>query len=93
MLQYCYIMSRAVVDVRSLGAAIRLERSAQGLTQAGLADRARVSRRFVSELEAGARPGAELARVFAVLRALRLAVALVDRGTESFSDALGEVLG
>jgi len=86
-------MTRPVTDVKTLGAAIRTQRLARGWTQAELAGQAMVSRRFVGELEAGRRPGAELGRVFSVLRSLRLAVALVDRGTVSFDDALGEVLG
>ena len=86
-------MSRPVADVKALGAAIRMHRSTRGWTQAELAERAGVSRRFVSELEAGERTGAELARVLAVLRALRLAISLVDRGTESFDGALEDVLG
>jgi HTH-type transcriptional regulator/antitoxin HipB len=85
-------MTRPVTDVRTLGAAIRVQRLARGWTQADLADRAKVSRRFVGELEAGQRIGAELGRVFAVLRALGLAIGLIDRGTDSFDDTLSEVL-
>jgi HTH-type transcriptional regulator/antitoxin HipB len=80
-------------DAKALGAAIRTQRLSLGWTQAGLAERAQVSRRFVGELEAGHRTGAELGRVFAVLRALRVAVILVDSGPPSFDDALREVLG
>jgi len=85
-------MARMVTDVKALGAAVRTHRTSRGWTQAELADHAGVSRRFVSELEAGLRTGAELSRVFAVLRALHLAVTLVDRGSGSFDDALREVL-
>jgi len=86
-------MTRMVTDVKALGAALRTHRTSRGWTQAELAENAGVSRRFVSELEAGLRTGAELSRVFAVLRALRLAVTLTDSGPESFDDALREVLG
>ena len=86
-------MTRMVTDVTALGAAIRTYRTSRGWTQAELADHAGVSRRFVSELEAGLRTGAELSRVFAVLRALHLAVTLTDSGAASFDDALREVLG
>ena len=86
-------VSRPVTDVKGLGAAVRLQRVGRGWTQADVAARAQVSRRFVSELEAGERTGAELGRVFAVLRALELAITLVDRPPESFTDALGGVLG
>ena len=82
-----------MTDAKTLGAAIRTCRVSRGWTQAELAGQAQVSRRFVSELEAGQRTGAELSRVFAVLRALRLALALVDGGPQSFDDALREVLG
>lgn len=86
-------MTRAVTDVKALGAAIRTHRTSRGWTQAELAENAGVSRRFVSELEAGLRTGAELSRVFAVLRALRLSVLLTEGGAGSFDDALREVLG
>ena len=86
-------MTRTIADVKALGAAIRTQRLSRAWTQAELASHADVSRRFVSELEAGQRAGAELSRVFAVLRALHLGVALVDGGPESFDDALREVLG
>jgi y4mF family transcriptional regulator len=82
-----------VSDVRELGAVIRAQRRGRGWTQADLADRAQVSRRFVGELEAGQRTGAELGRVLAVLRALDVAISLVDDRRESFDDALREVLG
>ncbi len=72
---------------------IRAQRRGRGWTQADLADRAQVSRRFVGELEAGQRTGAELGRVLAVLRALDVAISLVDDRRESFDDALREVLG
>ncbi len=86
-------MTRPLGDVKSLGAAIRVQRLSLGWTQAELGRRAAVSRRFVGELEGGERTGAELGRVFSVLRALGVAVSLVERGSDSFDDALREVLG
>lgn len=86
-------VTRPVTEVRELGAAIRAQRRGRGWTQADLADRAQVSRRFVGELEAGQRTGAEIGRVLAVLRALDVAISLVDDRRESFDDALREVLG
>lgn len=53
-----------------IGPAVRDARKRLGLTQAQVAERAQVSRRFVSELEAGTRPGAEFARIVAVLGAV-----------------------
>lgn len=84
---------RPLNDAKGLGAAIRARRRSRGWTQAELAGRATVSRRFVSELEAGERTGAELSRVLAVLRALDVAIGLVDVERGSFDEALREVLG
>lgn len=59
-----------------LARAIREERSKQKLTQQYLANRAKVSRKFVSDLESG-HPRAELEKVLQVLDALGIhAVAL-----------------
>jgi transcriptional regulator with XRE-family HTH domain len=82
-----------VTDVTSLGAAIRTRRIAAHLSQAQLSARAGVSRRFVGELESGLRTGAELSRVLAVLKALDLAITLIENEPRSFDDALLEVLG
>ena len=86
-------MNPTIMDVKALGAAIRARRRARRWTQAELAQTANVSRRFVGELEAGDRTGAELGRVFAVLRALDTALTLEDRQTSDFDAALAEVLG
>jgi y4mF family transcriptional regulator len=85
-------MSTRIADVTTLGAAIRTRRRERGWTQAELAQAANVSRRFVGELEAGDRAGAELSRVFAVLRALGASLALVDVPESNFDAALMEVL-
>ncbi len=61
-----------------IGPAVRDARKKLSLTQAEVAERAGVSRRFVSELEAGTRPGAEFARVLAVLGALNKVLIVVE---------------
>lgn len=86
-------MSGPISDPKALGAAIRQRRRTRGWTQAEVAERAAVSRRFVSALETGERTGAEIGRVFAVLRALDTAVELLDRPRSSFDDSLREILG
>lgn len=67
---------RPIRTCRDLGAAIRQARIDQGLTQAALAGRARVSRPWLSEVETGKRT-AEVGRVMWVLDALGLAVTIV----------------
>lgn len=66
-----------------LGAAIRGLRHERGLTQAALAARADVSRRWVVEVEAGAREGVELARVLRVLDALEASLMVRDDRSRS----------
>jgi transcriptional regulator with XRE-family HTH domain len=85
-------MERVITDPQALGVAIREARLAHSWTQVDLAQRARVSRRFVQDIERGSRPGAELARVMAVLRALGRGIQLVEGQTRSFDDVLNEVL-
>lgn len=63
--------------VRDLGAAVRRARRAAGLSQQALADRAGVSRQWLSRLESGKGPAAEMGKVLDVLAALGLAVDLV----------------
>jgi len=63
-------MKRKFIDTTArLAAVVRDERTAKGLTQAELATRAKVGRRFVLDLEAG-HPRAELSKTLDVLRAL-----------------------
>lgn len=68
---------------RDLGLYIRDRRRALDLTQAGLAASAEVSRRWLSELEAG-KSTAEVGLVFKVLHALdvRLDAAPEERGPD-----------
>ncbi len=65
-----------LATVRDLGAAVRAARQQAGLSQQALADRAGVPRQWVSRLETGSNPGAELRKVLDVLAALGLAVTL-----------------
>lgn len=58
-------------NARDLGLHVRERRRAAGLTQQELATRARVSRRWLSDLEAG-KPSAEIGLVLRVVAALGL---------------------
>lgn len=62
----------------TIGAAVRLARRTQGLTQPQLAAVAGVGVRFLVDLEAG-KATAQLGKALAVLAALGLSVTLVDR--------------
>lgn len=81
------------ISALELGAQLRAARHARGLTQAQVAEGAKVSRAFVIDLEQGKRPGAELSRVLAVSQALGLSFALVDDDRPSFDSALDRLLG
>ena len=59
------------------GAIIRARRTARGLSQQSLADRAGVSRKFLIDLEAG-HDRAELGKTLAVMSALGLSLAATD---------------
>jgi len=65
-----------LTTVRDLGGAVRAARQGRGLSQQALADRAGVPRQWVSRLETGSNPGAELRKVLDVLAALGLAIEL-----------------
>jgi HTH-type transcriptional regulator/antitoxin HipB len=67
-----------LTTVRDLGAAVRHRRREAGLTQAMLADRAGVSRQWLSGFESGKNPAAELGKVLDLLTALDLALDLVS---------------
>ena len=58
-------------SIRDIAAAVRGRRIELGLTQADLAARARVSRKWIYEFESG-KPRAELAHVIRVLESLGL---------------------
>lgn len=65
-----------VRSVSQLGAAVREARDKAGLTQQQLADKAGVSRRWLSTLENGQNLGAELTKVFRAVDALGLELSL-----------------
>ena len=67
-----------VTTVRTLGAAVRAERKAQGMTQAELATRVQVSRDWVVRLEQG-HPRLEAQRVLDALAVLGVPLELPDR--------------
>lgn len=68
---------RAILtNFRDLGAAVRHSRRDAGLSQQELADRARVSRQWLSRLESGKSPASELQKVLDLFTALGLAIEL-----------------
>ncbi len=67
--------SLPILTVGQLGQEVCRARRDLGLTQADLAERALVSRRWLSQLERG-HLGAEIGKVMRVVRALELAVTL-----------------
>ena len=73
---------RQVRTVADLGAVVRAARRDNKWTQAGLAQRAGVSRQWVVALESGQSARAELGRILAVLAALDLPMSFPapDRG-------------
>lgn len=79
--------------VRDLGAAVRHRRREAGLTQAMLADRAGVSRQWLSGFESGKNPAAEVGKVLDVLTALGLALELVSVPPPDTGDAADPFAG
>ena len=80
-------------NARDLGQYLRDERLAAGLSQADLAARARVSRRWLSDIEGG-KPTAEIGLVFRVVAALDMIVELrpaphQDIDLDKLLDSLG----
>jgi HTH-type transcriptional regulator/antitoxin HipB len=63
------VVNRFLTTPDAVAQAVRAARTEAGLSQAALAARAGVGRRFVVDLESG-HPRAELAKVLAVLEAL-----------------------
>lgn len=78
------ITTRTIRSIRDLAAAVRGRRKDLGLNQAQLAERAGVSRKWVSEFEVG-KPAAEFALVLRVLDELGFALQLAPApdGSES----------
>ena len=85
-------MIKHVDNLFELGHAIRASRQSHGMTQAALADKAAVSRAFVSSLERGMKPRAELIRVMQVLQALDLSITLESSKALTFNEALESLL-
>lgn len=65
-----------LTNVRELGAALQRRRVEVGLSQAQLCTRAGVARSWLSRVEAGKHPGAEVQKVLDVAAALGMRVAL-----------------
>lgn len=82
-----------LTTVRDLGAAVRTARREAGLTQKDLAERARVPRQWVSRLETGTNPGAELRKVLDVFAALGLALDLVPSPMLRDDDPFAKLFG
>jgi HTH-type transcriptional regulator/antitoxin HipB len=70
-------MSARVRTVADLSAVIKARRLALGLDQAELADRARVSRLWINEVEKG-KPGAGIGRILRTLAVLGLTVEVAE---------------
>ncbi len=84
-----------LTTVRDVGAAVRAARRSAGWSQQVLAERAGVPRQWVSRLETGANPAAELRKLLDVLAALRLAMELVpasqpDDDGDPFASLFGD---
>jgi transcriptional regulator with XRE-family HTH domain len=79
-----------LMTTRDVGAFIRDARRARGLTQAELADAAGVTRRWLSSIEGGGKPRAELGLILATLNALQVDLdASLDRLGEEQSQVPG----
>jgi len=72
-----------VVNTEDLGLLVRDERRRRGLSQASLCTAAEVSRRWLSDFEAG-KATAEIGLVFRVLHALDLIMEVAERGQTDF---------
>ncbi len=71
-------MSVPITTPYALAAQVGRDREAAGLTQAEVAARAGVSRKYVARLEKLGAPHEEISRLLAVLAALGRAVEIVD---------------
>jgi DNA-binding XRE family transcriptional regulator len=80
MCKYTHIMWFS--DAPGLGAQLRAQRRARGLTQDELAKLAQISRRTLISIEQG--KSAELSKVFAVLRTLGLRMRIEQAPLDSF---------
>lgn len=80
-----------IASVRDLGLYVRDRRRRLGMTQADLSISAQVSRRWLSDLEAG-KPTAEIGLVFKVLHALELTLQAWPAETEPRDINLDDIL-
>ncbi len=71
-----------VRTIEDLGKQIREERHKRKLSQAELAARTGVSRRFIYQLENGSRDSFPLGKVLQVIRRLNLEIQIVQRASE-----------
>ena len=78
-------MPTQINSIRDLVAAVRGRRQSLGLSQAELAARARVSRQWISEFEAG-KPTAELGLVIRLVDALGLRLSVDDLDVDEGGD-------
>jgi HTH-type transcriptional regulator/antitoxin HipB len=78
-------MPTQINSIRDLVAAVRGRRQSLGLSQAELAARARVSRQWISEFEAG-KPTAELGLVIRLVDALGLRLSVDDLDVDKGGD-------
>lgn len=91
MLPYSYIMQDVKIrSIRDLAAAVRGRRLRLGLDQAGLARRAGVSRKWISEFEAG-KPTAEIGLFLRLLSALQLSLSVNGREVEKSDEGAQEL--
>lgn len=77
-----------VLSIRDASAAVRGRRRDLGLSQAQLANRVGISRKWISEFEAG-KPGAELGHVLRVLEGLGLVIDLRGSSDEAGTEVSG----
>ena len=75
-----------LTTVRDVGAAVRAARREAGLSQQVLAERAGVPRQWLSRLETGSNPAAELRKLLDVLAALGLAMKLGPSPDPSYDE-------
>ena len=75
-----------LTTVRELGAALQRQRVELGLSQEKLCKKAGVARSWLSKLEAGRHPGAEVQKVLDVAAALGMSFALVPAPSPSSHD-------
>ena len=92
MRTYGYTMADiALTTPPQIGAAIRSARKRAGITQAELADRAGVSRRWLITLERGQAERAELGKILDTLDTLDLTITITPRRKNPLTDLLEEL--